>query len=311
VDITGLGYLGLESAHASDWAEYGPQVLGLGLAPSPDDDTVLLRMDERHHRIAVRPADHERLAYLGWELRDRDAFHAGLATLDAEGIAYTVADQALLDERGVHGMAWFIGPDRMRHELFHAQMFNPHSFLPGRPHGGFEAQEGGLGHAVLAVPEWTDELEHFARDVLGFRWFGSGMTTGRLHFYRPRLNNRSHSLGYACMPGLYGLQHLGIEVRELDDVGIAYDLVHERGIQVMVTLGRHTQDPVISFYSFTPSGFPVEYMWDGLVETADRPLVEGRPQRLSVWGHKFLPCAQAATLFAAEAEAVSEPATTG
>ena len=35
MDIVGLGYLGLESPRSSEWAEYGPQVLGLGLAPSP------------------------------------------------------------------------------------------------------------------------------------------------------------------------------------------------------------------------------------------------------------------------------------
>jgi extradiol dioxygenase len=287
MDIVALGYLGLESAHASDWAEYGPQVLGFGLAPS-DDDTVLLRMDERHHRIAVRPAEHERLAYVGWELLNSYAYADALRVLDAEGIDYTIADAALCQERAVHGMAWFVGPDRLRHELFFGQSFQPHSFLPGRPHSGFVAGQGGLGHLVLAVPEWTDELQHFVDDVLGFKWYGSGMSVGRLRFYRPRRNNRSHAVGWSVMPGTYGLQHLGIEVEDLDDVGIAYDLVQERGIQLMATLGRHSQDPVISFYSFTPSGFPVEYIWDGLEDTDTHPFLEGRPQRVSVWGHKFV-----------------------
>jgi extradiol dioxygenase len=306
MDIVALGYLGLESAHASDWAEYGPQVLGLGLAPS-DSGTVLLRMDERHHRIAVRPADHERLVYVGWELLNAYAYADALRTLDAEGIDYTVADQELCSERAVHAMAWFVGPDRLRHELFYAQAFQPHSFLPGRPHSGFVAGQGGLGHLVLAVPEWTDELQHFVDDVLGFKWYGSGMSVGRLRFYRPRRNNRSHAVGYSVMPGTYGLQHLGIEVNDLDDVGIAYDLVQERGIQLMATLGRHSQDPVISFYSYTPSGFPVEYIWDGIEDSDAEPFVEAKPQRVSVWGHKFTKDApQPATLY--RAEDAAEPA---
>jgi 2,3-dihydroxybiphenyl 1,2-dioxygenase len=305
VDIVALGYLGLESAHASDWAEYGPQVLGLGLAPS-DDGAVLLRMDDRLHRIAVRPAEHERLSYLGWELLNAYAFDAALQVLDREGIAYEVGDETLREQRGVHAVAWFLGPDRVRHELFYGQSFHPRSFLPGRPHGGFVAGTGGLGHVVLAVPEWTDELQHFVDDVLGFRWYGSGASTGRLRFYRPRRNNRSHAVGYSVMPGTWGLQHLGIEVNDLDDVGIAYDAVLERGIELMATLGRHAQDPVISFYSFTPSGFPVEYIWDGLEDTDTQPFVEGKPQRVSVWGHKFnkdMP--QPATLY--RDEAASEP----
>ncbi|MCW2614478.1 MAG: 2,3-dihydroxybiphenyl 1,2-dioxygenase [Frankiales bacterium] len=308
MDIIGLGYLGLESAHASDWSEYGPQVLGLGLAPSEDEGTVLLRMDERHHRIAVRQGERERLSYLGWHLRNRIAFEAALTVLEREGIEYTLAGQELIDERGVHAMAWFIGPDRQRHELFYAQSFNPHSFLPGRPHAGFMAGDGGLGHVVLAVPEWTDELEHFVTDVMQFKWYGSGMSTGRLRFYSPKLNLRSHSIGYATMPGLLGLQHIGIEVKELDDVGIAYDLVQERGIQLMATLGRHAQDPVISFYSFTPSGFPVEYIWDGVEESHERPFTEQRPQKLSVWGHKFQNAPQPSTLYAAEEATQTAPA---
>ncbi|HEY0561517.1 MAG: 2,3-dihydroxybiphenyl 1,2-dioxygenase [Mycobacterium sp.] len=309
MEIVALGYLGLESAHASDWAEYGPQVLGFGLAPS-DGGTVLLRMDDRHHRIAVRPAAQERLTYVGWELLNAPAWHDALATLAADGIAYTVGDAALCDERQVHRLAWFIGPDRMRHELFYGQSFHPHSFLPGRPHSGFVAGRGGLGHVVLAVPEWTDELQHFVDDVLGFKWYGSGMSVGRLRFFRPRRNNRSHAIGYSVIPNTYGLQHLGIEVNTLDDVGIAYDLVQERGIQLMATLGRHAQDPVISFYSYTPSGFPVEYIWDGLEDTDTEPFVEGRPQRVSVWGHKFLKDApQPATLY--RVEDVPEPAQAG
>jgi 2,3-dihydroxybiphenyl 1,2-dioxygenase len=300
MDILGLGYLGLESEHATEWSEYGPAVLGLGLAPS-EDGSVLLRMDDRHHRIAVRPGSRERLTYLGWELRNRIAFEDALAVLDAEGIEHTVADQALRDERGVHGLAWFIGPDQQRHELFYAQAFDPHSFLPGRPHRGFVAGEGGLGHVVLAVPEWTDALEHLVTKVFKFRWYGSGMSTGRLRFYRPQGNNRSHSIGWAVMPGTLGLQHLGIEVNELDDVGIAYDLVQEREIQLMATLGRHAQDPVISFYSFTPSGFPVEYIWDGEEDTPDRPFAERKPMRLSTWGHKFQKSAPPpSTLYPAE-----------
>jgi 2,3-dihydroxybiphenyl 1,2-dioxygenase len=300
MDIIGLGYLGLESAHATEWAEYGPQVLGFGLAPSPDEGTVLLRMDERHHRIAVRTGSRERLSYLGWHLRNRVSFEAAVQTLESNGFQVTLADQALNDERGVHGMAWITAPDQQRHEFFYGQMFNPHSFLPGRPHAGFMAGDGGLGHVVLAVPEWTDALEHFVTEVLQFKWYGSGMSTGRLRFYSPKLNNRSHSIGWATMPGLLGLQHIGIEVQELDDVGIAYDLVQERGIQLMATLGRHAQDPVISFYSFTPSGVPVEYIWDGKEDSPAQPFTEQRPQRLSVWGHKFQNAPQPSTLYPAE-----------
>jgi hypothetical protein len=68
------------------------------------------------------------------------------------------------------------------------------------------------------------------------------------------------------MPG-----HMGIH-----DVGIAYDRYQERDLPIMMTMGRHTQDPVVSFY---------EYLWNGYVEN-DRELHERNPEHLSVWGHK-------------------------
>jgi hypothetical protein len=83
-----------------------------------------------------------------------------------------------------------------------------------------------------------------------------------------------------------GIHHIGIGVKHIDDVGIAYELVEEREIPLQQTLGRHTQDPVISFYSFTPSGFIIEYLTEG-ARLSDLP-TEANPEKLSVWGHKLV-----------------------
>ena len=302
MDIIALAYIGLESTNLEEWSRYAPEVLGMQVRPH-DGDALLLRMDERHHRIAIRPGEAERLSYVGWELRDRPAFEDALRILDAEGLSYTVGDEELCAERGVHAVAYLDGPDRIRHELFYGQAFASHSFVPGRAHSGFVAGEGGFGHVVLTVPEWSDELNHFVEDVLGFRWFGSGGDIGKRRFYRPKRNFRTHAIGYSIVPGVAGLQHVGIEVENLDDVGVAYDLVQERGYPLMATLGRHTQDPVISFYSFTPSGFPLEYIQGGIEDSEAHPFVEGKPEHLSVWGHKFNPDApKPATMYALESQ---------
>jgi extradiol dioxygenase len=300
MDIVGLGYMGLESKHVDEWRTYAPEVLGMAVRPT-DGPAVLLRMDDRHHRIALRPGEQERLSYLGWELLNRPAWEDAVRILEAEGYAPKVADEGLCAERAVHAMAWIDGPDDTRHEFYYGAAFNTHSYLPGRPHGGFVAGPGGFGHVVLAVPSWTDELNHFVDDVLSFKWFGSGADVGKRRFYRPKRNHRTHAIGYVIWPGVRGLQHVGIEVNELDDVGIAYDRVLERGIPLMATLGRHTQDPVISFYSFTPSGFPLEYITAGIEDSDLHPFVEGKSESLSVWGHKFNPDApKPATLYPAE-----------
>lgn len=300
MEIVGLGYMGLTTAHVEEWKSYAPEILGMQVRPT-EGDSLFLRMDDRHHRIALRHGDQERLSYIGWELLNRPAWEEGLVILEKAGYQVSVADEALCEERAVHAMAWLEGPDQVRHEFFYGAAFNTHTFLPGRPHNGFISGDGGFGHVVLTVPEWTEELRHFIEEVLDFKWFSSGADTGKRRFYRPRRNHRTHAIGYSIVPGVLGLQHVGIEVNDLDDVGIAYDRVLERGYPLMATLGRHTQDPVISFYHFSPSGFPIEYINAGIEDSEAHPFVEGKPESISVWGHKFNPDApKPSTMYAAQ-----------
>lgn len=296
MDILGLGYLGLESPNAKLWREYGPEVLGMGLNDEGrDGDAVLLTMDDRHHRIAVRPGDTDRLAYLGWETRDRFAFEAGVERLRAASVDVVVGDDAMNEERAVHGVAQFVGPDGFTHEIFYGHSFMTHSFRPGRPFSGFVAGRAGLGHVVLIVPELTDEITRFYRGVLGFDWFGYGMYRGRAEFFRPKLQRRTHSIAYIAVPGRHGLDHIGLEVNELDDVGVAYDLVQDHGLPIHMTLGRHTQDPCISFYSYTPTGGKIEYIWGGAEYPQDE-FYETKAARLSLWGHQVIENRSASTV---------------
>ena len=50
-----------------------------------------------------------------------------------------------------------------------------------------------------------------------------------------------------------------------------------------MTLGRHTNDQMVSFYARTPSGFEVEY-GAGAV-SVDESWTVVNHDRISVWGH--------------------------
>jgi extradiol dioxygenase len=83
-----------------------------------------------------------------------------------------------------------------------------------------------------------------------------------------------------------GLHHIMVQLETLDDVGSAYDLVQSRGIPLTMTLGRHSNDEMVSFYVRTPSGFEIEYGW-GALEVDDDWTVKQFNQ-ISVWGHKMV-----------------------
>lgn len=289
MDILGIGYVGVESPNYREWLSFGPEVLGFGLAAAPDgDESVYLRMDDRKYRIAVHSGEAERLAYIGWEAANRPAFDEAVAKLEAAGVAVAMGDADLTARRAVMEVARFTDPVGYQHELFYGQRFEMRSFVPGRPHAGFVAGDLGVGHMVLIVPEYPAELDDFLANVMGFRWFGHGHNgaRGKIGFWGTKLNPLSHNIAYGLIPGHRGLHHIGIAVNDLDDVGIAHDLVQERGGGMVFSLGRHTQDPVISFYPITPSGFAFEYIHGGMTSSSWGSISERNPENLSVWGHK-------------------------
>ena len=70
----------------------------------------------------------------------------------------------------------------------------------------------------------------------------------------------------------------------MDDVGMAFDRACRHGVEIVLTLGRHPNDRMFSFYGRTPSGFEFEYGWGGmLVDDATwQPTIH---DRISAWGH--------------------------
>lgn len=289
MDLIGIGYLGFESAKLDEWREYGPQVMGFQLVKGPeaDPDSVYFKIDDRRHRFAFHPGKVDRLAYIGWEARGKLEFRAAVARLREHGVEVAVGDAALCELRGVKEVVRFLDPVGFRHELFYAQKWLPRSFLPGRPHGGFVADARGLGHVVVITPEQPPELEHFLTQTMGLHWYGAGAGKGTTGFYRAKLNQQtSHDIAYGFGPGKMGIQHIGLFVKTLRDVGETYDLVKQRQLPMMMTLGQHAQDPHVSFYHFTPSGFAIETITE--LEPWHQDGFELNPEKLSTWGHELV-----------------------
>ena len=152
---------------------------------------------------------------------------------------------------------------------------------------GFQTGDQGIGHYVLSVPD-VDAALAFYTKALGFQladvidWtIGDGLSVTLYFLY---CNGRHHSFAFAKLPGSKRLHHFMLQTNSMDDVGLAYDRFDaERAI--VMTLGRHTNDHMISFYGATPSGFAVEYGWGAREVTRHWSVV--RYDRISIWGHKF------------------------
>jgi hypothetical protein len=104
----------------------------------------------------------------------------------------------------------------------------------------------------------------------------------RAYFFHA--NPRHHSIAF-IETGKSATHHLMVECYSLDDVGQCYDLAQREEGRIGVTLGRHINDEITSFYSNSPSGFMVEYGWGGRSidpKTWEPVEVTWGP---SMWGH--------------------------
>lgn len=281
--VQSLGYLGFTSPNADAWATFGPDVLGLQAAAEGPDGSRRFRIDDHAWRLALHPGETDDLAYVGWEVDGPDALTAAVDALAAAGCDVHTGDAELAATRGVDDLAWFLDPFGFRHELAHGFAVADGPFAPGQDGVEFVTGEGGLGHLVLMVGDLDDATSFFV-DTMGFTIsddIDMGLLVRFLH-----CNPRHHSLAFTALPGMAGVHHLMLEISDPDEVGKAYDRVKAAGHPVAMTIGKHTNDRMFSFYVRSPSGFEIEYGSGGrLIDTTASWTAE-HYDAMSIWGHR-------------------------
>jgi 2,3-dihydroxybiphenyl 1,2-dioxygenase len=279
--LRALGYAGFGSDKLEDWRQFGTHLVGLQ-AVERGNSLLAFRMDDRKQRIVIDRAMGDGARFFGWEVADALALDALAARLEGAGITVTAEPTGLADTRRVRALISFRDPAGNRLEAFHGAEIDETPFKPGRSISGFRTGPLGLGHAVLTV-ENIDAVMPFYVDLLGFRLSDYIEKPFRAYFFH--LNPRHHSLAL-IETGNNGMHHLMVELFSLDDVGQSYDIALSEENRISVTLGRHTNDFMTSFYVKTPSSFMVECGWGGReidpsswqpVEMTDGP---------SLWGHE-------------------------
>lgn len=286
-----LGYVGVTTPALETWVPLAEDILGLEAYPQ-SDGSLRVRWDDRAFRLQLFPGEEDRLAFIGWELRDERELLDFAAHLESRGIAVEPSTEAERLERGVQYLFRASDPFGLPLEFFSGQAYLDRTFRGGRATSGFITGAQGAGHLVLAVPS-LEEAYAFYRDVLGFRVTDVvSQGFGTMAFLR--LNVRHHSLALWEIPGQLGLNHIMIESLDVDDVGRAYDLLLGSDYTLSSTLGRHTGDEQLSFYLRTPSGFDLEFGADSLtIDVEDDWTVRYYGKEFGshneVWGHKWQP----------------------
>jgi 2,3-dihydroxybiphenyl 1,2-dioxygenase len=278
--LRALGYAGFGSDKLDDWRQFGTNLVGLQ-AVERGNSLLAFRMDDRKQRIVIDRSMGGGARFFGWEVADAAALDTLAAKLEAAKVEVTAEPKTLADARRVSGLISFNDPAGNRLEAFYGAEIDETPFSPGRSISGFRTGPMGLGHAVLTV-ENIEPVMAFYVDVLGFRLSDYIDKPFRAYFFH--VNPRHHSLAL-IETGKSGMHHLMVELFSLDDVGQSYDVALTED-RVNVTLGRHTNDLMTSFYARTPSSFMIECGWGGReIDPATWQAVEMH-HGPSLWGHE-------------------------
>nr|WP_211359888.1 VOC family protein [Actinocorallia herbida] len=246
-----------------------------------DPESVYFRLDHYPPRLVVSPGDEPAMTAMGFEvMHERDLAEVA-AAVEREGIKVTAGTEAECAERRVNGFVRFQDPAGNPVELFYGPVLD--HVRPWTPlvTSGFVTGDMGMGHVIVTAEDVAQEFDFYTR-VLGFV---ERNTAGPTYFMG--CNARHHTFGIAPRPGPGQLVHIMVEAGSLDDVGLALDRAADLDIPMMNTLGKHTNDHMVSFYVYSPEFYAIEFGWNGLRVEREEPtyeITEG-----AFWGHKFTP----------------------
>ena len=278
--VRSLGYLRLESTDLEAWKVFGGDFLGMMPVDGADPDSLSFRIDHYPARLVVAPGAENRMTAMGFEVLDKRELAQLVTAVEGTGIKVSVGEPDACAVRRVTGFVSFDDPGGNPVELFYGPILD-HVKVQTPLVSEFVTGDMGLGHVIVSAEDAEATLDFYI-DVLGFV---ERNTMGRTWFLG--CNPRHHTFGIARRRGPGALLHLMVEAATLDDVGLAIDRAAALGIPMMNTLGKHTNDQMVSFYVYSPENYAIEFGWNGLRVTEEHPTYE--ITQGAFWGHKFTP----------------------
>jgi 3,4-dihydroxy-9,10-secoandrosta-1,3,5(10)-triene-9,17-dione 4,5-dioxygenase len=254
---------------------------------------LLLRMDERVARIIVREPPAEPLAgakapfVVGWECPSEADWQRAALAIEKAGYTIIAAPEAV----------WYtevfscVDPSGVQCEFFYGGKVDPADHFVSSTGVRFVTNAQGLGHVTISTPLCRESAEFYS-GVLAFQVRETKITgperSWQWAFLSP--SEREHSIAVMDVGRDGQLMHVLIEVDDLDSVGRAMDKCLDGLAPLSVSLGRHWNDEMVSFYVRTPSGFDVEYGYGGRkIDSADwSRRAQGGGGAVSLWGHRVV-----------------------
>ena len=285
--VTELGYVRFGVADLNEWRAFATDLIGLEVTEEEEDGRLYLRNDMWHHRIILEQDGSNDLIGAGLRVAGPAEFQAMQNTLTEARVPFEIASEKTVRQRRVLELLMLEDPNGNPLEIFHGpQVDSQRPFHPGRGmFGKFCTGEGGVGHMMMACKDLQATYDFYVligmRGSVEYRIPGPGGDTTEILFVH--CNSRDHTFAFG-LPTQKRVDHLMLEVDNMDDVFLTYELIQKSQYPVIISPGKHSNDHMFSFYCVSPSGFQVEVGWGGRDATHQSEYYTG-----DTYGHKFIP----------------------
>lgn len=285
-----LGYVVIETEKFADWRRFGRDAIGMHLDETLPD-VMRFRLDGNQCRFLLQHGPAEDATALGWQLDDHATFDVIEARIRSHGVPISAGSDEEAQLRGVERLVRFPGPNGLTQEMY-VNPLTTTAPLQLAAIGGFVTGDSGMGHVAIATKK-PHQMRGYYSTVFDARlsdYIDETISGLKFKIRFLRVNERHHTVAIASVnrlpinPIRTRIQHLNIQVAELDDMTTSYQRVKDLGFHMALSVGQHTNDKELSYYAMTPSGFEWEVGWNPIVvdENTWEPTTH---QGISIWGH--------------------------
>ena len=118
--VKALSYIGVNSDKLEDWSDYSEKCLGMQRVDR-GKGALSFRMDDHKQRLAITGDTGDSLAFVGFEVDNKDDLHTCAAKLETNGIKVNIGNSSYSDKRFVEELIHFNDPQGNRIEM----VYNP------------------------------------------------------------------------------------------------------------------------------------------------------------------------------------------
>ncbi len=289
-ELQNLAYVVVAASDLAAWRTFGETIIGAGTCDTADG-SLGLRLDDHPWRILITQGADDDLTHAGWDLGSSGTLDAYVGQLRATGTEVREETADLAVARCVERLFSVADPNGFRHEFFCGRLglkADGGALSRVLRGDGFVTGDLGIGHILPVSKDYAESVRWY-QDVLGLRYsdrirqeVAPGVFADATFFHSA--TGRHHSLATGQFPSPKRLNHLMLEYRDMNDVGLACDRAKKAGIPIILELGHHPNDQMFSFYMRAPSGFGIELGHGGIVISGEN----WEPQLYDVmsdWGH--------------------------